>query len=797
MPSLIISNFKGIDRKSSSIDLPTDVATQLRNFSLTKRPGSISKSGTYRDAADNLFGDNLPSSVTFKNLTELSLTLPENRDIYLIHAQDGSGKHQLYVGKYWDGSAFQNGFLKITEAEGPYTADAGTNGNQIVDSELSSSVDDYYNGWIVEINIAAAGISTAAVVTDYNGATKTLTLRTGAITGATTGDTYRISRWPLKTGAIPNVDDKIRFAGRENAVIGMTGNAYQYPTQFNLWYGYVNRTYGKSGTTLTKNNFYLDLQPLLKPFVTKTPAPGYGSVLRAVEVPFTPIADEDVTYVLHLAYVYDDFQIGPLSESYTMTVKENSFLDITITIPIETCYVSGDGLFYQAYANSAGDIPTDYSPYLISRRVTAVRLYVVLPDTTSPVFWKEYKIADALTDNNNIDFVSSTQMVLQITENSWQIGLSYGATYIEDVGQNPVDIKPNFKYGVALDEHFIGAGIRTKTGDRKNNHLIASVVDGAGVATPDNFGGSNVINLGFFGCREITGVHVIGDTATAASPKRRLAVFTDDDVYILTLTTGETFSFALDRVGQKEGVVAPDSIVAAEGLLFGVSRNGFRVFTEQGSRIIGEGLKDDFDALTNPAECVAAYHKEQRIILWCFPTDQKYFYTNLLTESLEMGEFFFSDLISILLGARTGKLYGMSNSQIFEFESGNDQNGKSIIPLWRSTKLTARSFFDESTGFQGSQDDFVLPLSGYIRYKSVGSGITLKLYRNGEQVESSFAPTLPEQATAQSRRFKFGLGLWCKDLSLEATLSDDQAADNTALEIDQIKILAEIKKRLD
>lgn len=69
-------------------------------------------------------------------------------------------------------------------AAATYAADAGTGVTTIVDTELPSAVDDFYNGYIVWNTTR----SLQGKVTDYVGATKTITCE--SIAGQTTADTY-------------------------------------------------------------------------------------------------------------------------------------------------------------------------------------------------------------------------------------------------------------------------------------------------------------------------------------------------------------------------------------------------------------------------------------------------------------------------------------------------------------------------------------------------------------------------------------------------------------------------------
>lgn len=585
-------------------------------------------------------------------------------------------------------------------------------------------------------------------------------------------------------------------------MIGMTGNASQYPTQYQLWYGYINREYGDGSPEQTFNNFWLDAQQMLKPYLVYTPPTNIRGVLEATIAAGGSLAAG--TWTIYAAYEYDGFQIGPLSDGYggvnTTTSGGNLALSITMAIPINGCWYPTSSRFIRAFDPLA--VTPRYSPHLLSKRITGVYLFATAPNETDIkqlntggfVSINQLRIMSSDSADNHFEFdanenyVSFVGTTLQITS------APTGSTYLELVGQTGV--RPNFKYGVALDDHFIVAGIRTEDGERKNNHLIASIVDGSGVATPDNFGGSNIINLGFYGSKEITGLKVIGDTPSTTSPKRRLLVATDDDAYIMTLQTGATFDFALDRIGNKEGIIAPDSIVSAEGAIFAISRNGFRMFTETGTQIIGEGLKDDFDALTDPAEAVGAYFKKYRQVIWLFPTDQKYYALDLLSKDLQMTELSFAHVLRMLVGSRTGDLYSMSTSAFYAHESGSTQAGTAFTSTWRSKKIVFSDFFDETTGFRGEHDKLFQPTDGLIRYRS-DTAIDLSVYRNGGTQITFPNLSLPAQTTAQSRRFKFPMSVWMKDMEISITLTSSQASSNTYLELDAIKINAYGKARMD
>lgn len=825
MPSCVIEKFKGIDRKSASTDIDKDAAQELVNFNQSDKPGALTKDGEYADAASALFGTTLPASITWQNLAEMNLTLPDNRDIYVLHGKDAGNDHHLYVSPYYDGSAFQNAFLKLTECEGRLTAGVGTNGSTIVCSGLASSANDYYNGWFVYLNNAAAGVAVAAVVVDYVGSTKTLSFKTSALgsggLAAASGDTFYISRFPLlgnfgssSPDGIANVDDIIRFHQGENKLIGMTGNGFQFPTQYMLWYGYINRYYGNGSPSQQYKNFWLDSQQMLKPYADEAPASNVTCPFHAYNPGVVAGSLTIGTWYFYYAFEYDGYQIGPLSEPFgkdetatpddgTETSGSLRTIRVHFFFPINGGYLASHPIFSGArFIRTFESEITSYNNILLSRRITGVYFFAKKPGETTIrlINTGHFSGANPLslmnidTADSDFDFDANEQY-LSVDNGTGYFDLDSdptGDTYEELVGQTGV--RPNFKFGAALDDHFLGAGIITDTDEPHDNWLIASSISGDGVATPDSFG-SNIINLGFYGGRNITGIKVVGDIETATSPKRRLMVFTDDQVFLLAITSGSSFNFQLDRIGEREGVVAPDSIISAEGRAWGVSRNGFRMFTERGTQIIGEGVKPDFDALTDPSEAIGAYFKKKRLLVWIFPTDNIVFTCNLLTDTLEFQELSLAHAMTILLGKNDGGLLSMTASAIYAHDSGTTQAGTTITPLWKSKKLGARDFFDER-GFPGPHDADFYPTEGFITYRS-DTAITLNVYKDGSGTAMTFNNlSLPAASTETTVRFQFPAGTRARHIELEITLSASQKASNTVLVVNAVKVECYFKKRL-
>lgn len=797
---VLFEQFTAIDQKSSSTDLDKRVAQEITNLSTTKKPGALVKDGTYTDISTSLVGADLPSSRTRKSLFQFGLTHPSNTDIYLAHVKSGSD-HEIYVGKNWDGSsAFNSTWLELSEAEGAYTTDATTTASSVKSDEPTGTTTDYYKGWWVIVTIG--GVLRPAIVTasSLSGSDTTLTVTTGALNGiASSGEAFSLFRYNISSGiASATIDDVIRWKAFENSAIGMMGNTSSFPTQFNLWYGYVDRTVGTTNAE-TLTDFYLDVQAPLRPDTSKTAVSNQIGIVQTLSSSNTANgellnASGTEAWAVNVAYVYDGFQIGPLGAWQTVTFSSgHDTITLGLTIPFLAQFYSADSNFINAYEDNIvvktttepfwPGTPGSYKHQLLSKRVTGVRIYTRDTSQTNTIaFNSEKTIASSAT--GEIDFVMSSEKILTLTIT---ITTHSGNTHLQDIGQS--NLAPNYKYGTSVSSHFLAAAIRTINGDRKNNNLIASIVDGAGVATQDNFGGSNVINLGFFGSKEITGVHVLGDEGIDRSPKARALVFTDDDYYIFNIVSGTSFTHTLDSIGSKEGLVAPDSLVYAEGNLFGVSRNGFRIFTVNGTKIIGEGLKPDFDTFTTVTDAIGGYFKKDRIVIFHFPTHSKTYAVDLLSENFGMFELNWNDTIDWFTPQRSGELIAMDSDKFFQIGSGTTQDSTTITPTLKTKRFTA---LDMGIGDPGDEVFFT---EGFIKYKS-NSAITFNFYLNNSSTAITFNNlTLPSHTTETEEWFKFPKGTRGYEAEAEVTLSSGQKSSNTSLEINKIFIDGYKKRR--
>jgi len=191
MIDIDIKLFKGKNVKAD----PTDLVHECQNidgFDTYKKPGALVKRSGYTDQAGVSLPSSYPSGWTIKNFFRFTVNKPSTQIITVVHAMVG-GVNRIYVDYVYTGGAWVQGWVELTEMEEELTVDSSANTTTFVDSGLSSSVDDYYNGWYFFSWTAHAG----ALITDYVGSTKTVSLKSAVSSLAAAS--YSIYRFPMIT----------------------------------------------------------------------------------------------------------------------------------------------------------------------------------------------------------------------------------------------------------------------------------------------------------------------------------------------------------------------------------------------------------------------------------------------------------------------------------------------------------------------------------------------------------------------------------------------------------------------
>jgi len=191
MPQLKFDRFDlGELTKPGATDVPLGGARVAKNVNFSSLGQLLSQKGFLLDETG-------PTGVVLESGIRYEWNLPSpfgRKKTWIVYGKDGGGRDEVWWKPYWDPEteAWVDAWQELTEFEGPYTMDAGTSTSQITDTELLSTVDDFYNEWVV-VNITR---QTSMTVDDYDEGTDVLTLK-DVIASQTNGDKYFIYRFPL------------------------------------------------------------------------------------------------------------------------------------------------------------------------------------------------------------------------------------------------------------------------------------------------------------------------------------------------------------------------------------------------------------------------------------------------------------------------------------------------------------------------------------------------------------------------------------------------------------------------
>ena len=191
--TLRIKKFLGKNIKADPADMDTHECQDCDGFDVSVKPGALIKRKGFTDQASVILPAAYPGSWTIKNFFQFRVTKPSAQNIFIVHAQV-SGEDRIYVDYTYDGSAWVQGWVELTENEEELIADASTSTTEVYDDALSSSTNDYYKGWFL-VNFTRNKV---AAISAYDGAAKKLTLAV-AIAAQAVNDSYSIYRFPLIT----------------------------------------------------------------------------------------------------------------------------------------------------------------------------------------------------------------------------------------------------------------------------------------------------------------------------------------------------------------------------------------------------------------------------------------------------------------------------------------------------------------------------------------------------------------------------------------------------------------------
>lgn len=495
-----ISDFSvGLISDLDSAELPLSACSRLenadvRNKKLETQPGILE------------VNTGLPSGFTKLSEEQFKFTVPSEQNCVITHGTL-SGVHKLYIRPYLSlAGAWVDSWIELTERETSLTADAGTNTTTIVDAGLSSTTTDYYKGWFLFNSTRSKG----AIVTAYNGSTKTLTL-SWAIGSQTTGDSYFLSRNPLfdtDASAIYSLPSAgCRFLqDRENFVSIVTGSDAVYdsditPNKVDLVLTVLNNREALNDSDLTFTGFFLARKP------PATIRPQYIYSLSAavlagsdVELP----ADTNRYYVVLPVAVYDGYQEGAIYEggvpqnSATYTTSEaisfaTAARKLKIDLSLDYSYGTNPSLV-EPYSEGA-----DYKiiPFW-DRRITAIRIYAAQADPVGDIrpssefrFVEEIKIDSSSWSGSGPNY---TQTVY-ITGDKWEAGAGIDVSDRQGHSSTKIHANANFIAGTGN-----GVAVANVFADEKRQAFVFFAAKNSdGLVMPDVLPHTSFANLSTFG----------------------------------------------------------------------------------------------------------------------------------------------------------------------------------------------------------------------------------------------------------------------------------------------------------
>ena len=445
-------------------------------------------------------------------------------------------------------------FSLFMTVEGPYTTDANTTTTILLDAELRSTVDDYYNGSTI-VNTGPGG-SGSAVVSDYDGSKKKLTHP--SIAGQTSGDSYYIY---TTTHNIRVNGNTVRFFPRQNAIEISLGNDEQYPLKSPLWFGFIrSRYYFNDDTNMGDTRFegfWFARNVIAKPDVASMNVivdSGGGTLAEA-------------TWYFKISFIYDGYQESPLSNSFSLNPAGTNAINLNLRFPHWSSDSTAKPSVFDAIFNkrithvrlyaakdTAGDSKDDY--FLIQERAISSdeigELATIAWNILGPSY---FQFASAITFDDDL-----WNGVTFLEVNGFTVGKFL--RWAHNQGHKSERVDANFKFRATLEEQHYKAPIFT---DQQRDAFVGySVQDnGNGVPVDDVIPHENFLNLDQKGVVEITGLTTI---------RGKLVILTPNKIFVYA--PGRSLSdFPVER-----GNIAERGFISVDDTLYFSASDDFYAF---------------------------------------------------------------------------------------------------------------------------------------------------------------------------------------------------------------------------
>lgn len=576
-----VSNFSsGMVSDFDPIELPNNVFSSMENCDPRNR------SGNPIDGQADIFSD-LPSGVTPHYAEKFKLSIVYQKEIWLLHAKDGSGNDKLYVKPHIstvDGS-FVDSWEDLTESEEGLTVTSVTGNTACVINGLSQSTANYYKGWILN-NSTASG----STIIDSSTTGKQLNFFAHSISGQAASDTVSIYRNPFKDvlGSVFKVGDYgISFLkNKDDSIQIYCPNTESQATALSdmKLFAYKERVnpYGTSSYT-EPAKFYL-CEKNIDPF-DDLDAAEVTLTNEAVGANEVAIEDPDPVsgFIVAVTAVYDGYQETPVR---TYGVGERIFRNyidwvtskvIDVSVKINLIYdttTSRDVPFTPFFESELGVPTVSATPFVYPRRVTSIRIYGAKADQyiggeVKPTRRSKFRLLkEAVVSNSSHWSYSGTfaeaTVNFDIDKNLWDASPEVDLS--EELGHDALQTFSNARFGVVSNNTVFVAGVRFyDQPDVDNSSIYRTPVKASGDNMPDvvPFIGSSIA-LADYNMSEILG---------GVASESDAVFFTDKGIISI-----DSVSFGVKSKFDENTLVNRHAAVQANGLMYFAAKNDLMVY---------------------------------------------------------------------------------------------------------------------------------------------------------------------------------------------------------------------------
>jgi len=563
-----------------------------------------------------------------------------------------------------------------------------------------------------------------------------------------------------------------------------TGNQSRHPKQYPMWYGFIRDTYffGQSGNNIPDGLY-------LEPATLEAPA---DNTFVSGGVSIASPALDAGTYHFFMAYIYDGYQVGPITTgghaetnkaiadgtqiitlnltigySALPNMKSSRTLNKRVTGVIVFASDDFDINYGSGTLYNVGVLPIrqNYNLTSTSTKVITASLFNEVPPNAQAAI----TLLGRSTGNYSRVFNDSTwagtdpytrSFVLNGTV--WNNKSHFYSLVAGGIGGS----QPSYGVADVTKNHSVVGPMFT---ERAENSLLGFTpfkIDGT--PSPDFFPTLNTLDMAHNSLFSITDIKIIRDF---------VFVIGSNKIIRMLMRSSNTPAFKIDTEVGYIGTDAQFGTLKMRGGVFVVCKSGC-YFIDNVEHLASGQIEDITNypiGATTMSEAYVGFNGETNEITIAFPTDTKLYTYNVITK--DWGIHTVDDGIKALVTGSGGELYGAGDTKIYRLNNGTTQDGTGINPQWKS-KVYSKPDKDLNV------DKFE------ITYKS-DTAIQFDVYidrGSAHTWNTSGDNQLPASTTITTAQLNAPSGTRGKELELGITIPSSLRAANTYVHVDEIII---------